>query len=154
MGNIVIIGILTFCCCCCCFTVFTVIKINNRKKSSTFCLLTFQNQNWQICSHSEPKTLWHCVRPSAPLSLQLTMNGSQKVYSCKRNKVILLMQTVFMKITIPYLHNLQCFCHEKLAEQIHTGIRPAQQLTLQPECGNINLNVNLNVLWKVHCNSK
>lgn len=56
------------------------------------------------------------------------------------------MQTVFMKITIPYLHYLQWFCHEKLAEQIQTGIRLAQQLTLQPECGNINLNVNLNVL--------
>ena len=51
------------------------------------------------------------------------------------------MQTAFVKITIPYLLYLQWFCHEKLAEKLQTGIRLAQQLTLQPKCGNINLNV-------------
>ena len=112
-----------------------------------FSFLTFQNQNWQICFHNEPKTL--CTTLSFPV---FATSHEQVIKRCiaateessNSNHADFLHEN---NNTLSYNVYLQClpttlptmfFCHEKLAKQHQTGIRLAQQLTLQQKSENTN----------------
>lgn len=106
-----------------------------------FSFLTFQNQNWQICFHNEPKTL--CTTLSFPVFatsheqvIKRFITATEE--SSNSNHADFLHENNNTLSTLPTM----CFCHEKLAKQHQTGIRLAQQLTLQQKGENTNFSEN------------